>query len=141
MRVPAALLLGAVLIASGGCGGDEPEVTERNEPAVAELKRQLAGTGDYSRLEVSYADDATSREILFVSVVCESCDAVATADRAVELAWGSEVEPLRTINVHVDDTATDTLESRTLVLTRDGAELAERYGERPVESGAGARTG
>lgn len=134
-------VVAAALLTATGCQSilGEREHQERMDEIAAEVEASLAAHPDVTRASVGYSDHIQDPGPVVGATIFIRSDVEPdpVADEAVRLIWLSEIAPLYTISVSVQDSTTNLL-ATTRVLHPDGedqAQLEREYGPRPKQSG------
>lgn len=129
-----ALVALVVLVVSGCNGSASAPESDRNQTIAEQIAADLDAGGTYTKMSVTYVDDATNDARVIVSFRCDACDGAAVVPAAVEAVWRSRITPLKTITVYGQVLDTTTRVSESFSVSQDGSDLTSSYGERPVES-------
>jgi hypothetical protein len=139
MPVAPRLLCGVVLSAAlfvTACAAEEPDRPgPSNEEIAAGIEETLAARDGVAEAEVTYLDDFANPSTVNARItVAPGADAQALSEEGARLIWESDLDPLTSFAVYVNDPVEPLAGISRLVRFGQESEVApleEKYGPRP----------
>ncbi|WP_040336849.1 hypothetical protein [Candidatus Blastococcus massiliensis] len=135
-RLLSGVVLSATLLLVTACADEEPDRPgPSNEEIAAEIEETLAAREDVAEAEVDYLDEFSNPSTVTARItVAPGADAQALSEEGSRLIWESDLDPLTSFAVYVNDPV-EPLAGVSRVVSfgqeSERAPLEEKYGPRP----------